>query len=153
MLTYDGPTDVVTVGNTGGSAIVISGSRAVSIPSTLDVTGAATFAGDAKTQGAFRFNDIVEVTIATGAVTVTKNVHYIDTEGDAASDDLNTISGGAEGQLLIFRVAANGRAIVFKHGTGNIFMGNGADITIADSSDVIMLAYYAGSWHVLSSLV
>jgi hypothetical protein len=103
--------------------------------------------------GKFLYAPISEITIASGAVTVTQNVHYIDTEGNASADDLNTINGGVEGMTLIFRVAANGRSTVFKHGTGNIFMGNSADITITDSTDVIMLAYYAGVWHVISSLV
>jgi hypothetical protein len=39
-----------------------------------------------------------ELTIATGAITVTQSQHTVDTEADAASDDLDTISGGTAGR-------------------------------------------------------
>ena len=120
---------------------------------TATPAGDATFADDVRVNGLFRYADMSEVTIAAGAVTVTQNLHYIDTEGDAATDDLNTINGGVEGMMLICRVAVGGRDVVFKNGTGNIFMGDSADVTLSTTADNIMLCYYAGSWHVLSSLV
>ena len=119
----------------------------------VDIDGDLTVTDDVRVNGLFRYADMSEVTIAGGAVTVTQNLHYIDTEGDAATDDLNTINGGVEGMMLICRVAVGGRDVVFKNGTGNIFMGDSADVTISTTADNIMLCYYAGAWHVLSSLV
>ena len=37
-----------------------------------------------------------EVMIAAGAITGTDNLHVVDTEAAAASDDLDTISGGSD---------------------------------------------------------
>jgi hypothetical protein len=53
-------------------------------------------------------------------VTATGNIHTIDTEADAASDDLDTISGTAAGQLLIISAADGARTVVAKDGTGNL---------------------------------
>ena len=138
-------------GGTAGADVRILSAGNTAI--TLDSSQNATFADDVRVNGLFRYADMSEVTIAAGAVTVTQNLHYIDTEGDAATDDLNTINGGVEGMMLICRVAVGGRDVVFKNGTGNIFMGDSADVTLSTTSDNIMLCYYAGAWHVLSSLV
>src|SRR5574343_848241 len=61
---------------------------------TLDVNGSGTIQKlltDAST----------ELTIASGAITVTQTFHRVDTEADAASADLPTITGGADGQFLV----------------------------------------------------
>lgn len=56
-----------------------------------------------------------ELTIATGAVTATRSYHTIDTEGDVASDDLDTISGLGDGELLLIRPESAARTIVLRH--------------------------------------
>ena len=62
-----------------------------------------------------------ELTISSGAVTATQLVHTIDTEGDAASDDLDTINAGGlnEGQVLTL-LAANAARKVYLTTAGNI---------------------------------
>lgn len=78
-----------------------------------------------------------ELTIAAGVVTATQTYHTIDTEGDAASDDLDTINGLADGQFYVFKSAAAARNVVFKHGTGNIINPSGRDITLDVLNDKI----------------
>jgi hypothetical protein len=84
-----------------------------------------------------------ELTIASGAVTVTRGFHTIDTEGDAASDDLDTINGGEDGAVLVIRPVHTDRTVVVKHNTGNIVLQSGADITLDDSTDKCTLIYDA----------
>jgi len=73
-----------------------------------------------------------ELTLATGAVARTQWMHTLDTQGDAASDDLNTIAGGVEGDVLRVYLADAARIVTLKHGTGNIATSSGADIVMAD---------------------
>ena len=55
-----------------------------------------------------------ELTISGGVVTATQSRHTIDTEGDIASDDLDTINGGTAGQILIISAANDARTVVCK---------------------------------------
>ena len=80
-----------------------------------------------------------ELTIATGAITVTQTRHKVDTEADAASDDLVTINGGATVNMIVLRAEADGRTVVVKHGTGNIWLQGKADISLDDLEDGILL--------------
>ena len=82
-----------------------------------------------------------ELTIATGAITVTQARHKVDTEADAASDDLVTINGGATVNMIILRAEADARTIVIKHGTGNIWLQGKADISLDDLEDGILLIW------------
>jgi len=80
-----------------------------------------------------------ELTISTGAITVTQMVHTVDTEGDAADDDLDTINGGTTVGLIVIRPAHTDRTVVVKDGTGNIELLGGTDITLDDITDHVML--------------
>ncbi len=63
-----------------------------------------------------------ELTISSGAVTAVRGHHSIDTEGNAATDDLDTING-LEGNDLFFVFANNGaRTIRYRNAVGNIFL-------------------------------
>ena len=46
-----------------------------------------------------------ELTIAAGVITRTRSNHTVDTQGDDATDDLDTINGGVEGDILLLRAA------------------------------------------------
>lgn len=82
-----------------------------------------------------------EKTIAAGVITVTKNIHSVDTQADAASDDLDTING-MEDWGIVFLYPANGaRTVVVKHNTGNIITPGGADVTMADATDLLLAVY------------
>ncbi len=95
----------------------------------------------------FAFVGATEKTISGGVITVTGNYHTVDTESDAASDDLDTISLGTdieEASLLIIRPEHDDRTIVVKHGTGNILCVGGADLTLDDEEDFVIMIYDAG---------
>ncbi len=91
-----------------------------------------------------------ELTIDTGAITKTRCYHDVDTESDAETDDLDTISGGAEGDILFIRPENTARTVVVKHNTGNIWNPSGEDITLDDIDDGVLLLYGANSkWLVI----
>lgn len=100
------------------------------------------------------------LTIATGAVTLTNNSssYTIDTEGSASTDDLDTINGGQDGQIIYLRSTADARNIVLKHNTGNIWnpQNNNAstrDVTLDLTTDFAILRYSANNakWIIISS--
>ena len=89
-----------------------------------------------------------ELTIASGAVTISQTYHDIDTEGDASSDDLDTISGATEGRILILRANHTDRTVVLKNGTGNLDIGG--DIYLDDiNKRVILIGDSSGNLHLL----
>ena len=94
----------------------------------------------------FNLTDDTELTIAVGVITVTQSFHRVDTEADGVSDDLDTINGGAEGDLLIFRPDNAARTVVAKHGTGNLNLAGGADFTMDEDDDWLELLYDGALW-------
>ena len=72
--------------------------------------------------GGLHFNSATELTISSGEVTVTKGHHSIDTEGDAANDDLDTIDGGNAGEILLILPNNDDRTVRVRHAIGNIFL-------------------------------
>lgn len=87
-----------------------------------------------------------ELTIAAGVVTKTKSFHTIDTESDAASDDLDTINGGGEGEILIIKANHTDRTIVVKNNVGNIQIRAGADISLDSTEKALSLIYDGTNW-------
>jgi hypothetical protein len=88
-----------------------------------------------------------ELTIASGEITVTQSYHEVDTEGDGASDDLDTVNGGEAGSWIFLVPADGARTVVIKHGTGNIYCRSGADYTMDDSTDcTILIKATASVW-------
>ena len=86
-----------------------------------------------------------ELTINAGSITITKSYHTIDTEGDGATDDLDTIAGGTEGRILILRAEDDTHTVVLKNGANLIL---GADISLDDTSKhVVLICDVAGNWH------
>lgn len=90
--------------------------------------------------------------IVSGVLTI-KNprvqVVRVNTQGDAATDDLDTINGsGRDGQTLILKSVTSARDVTVKHGTGNIQLAGSADFvhdTINDRS-VITYDVLAAKW-------
>ena len=83
-----------------------------------------------------------ELTIAAGVITVTQTYHSVDTAGDAATDDLDTIAGVSEGQIVILLAEHTDRTVVLKHGTGNLILG--VDISLDDTNKHVALICDAG---------
>lgn len=92
-----------------------------------------------------------ELTISGGVVTKTQSYHTIDTESDDATDDLDTINGGAAGDILIFSPNHTDRTVVVKTGTGNILCD--ADITLDTSTEYVVLIYDGSNWQLLAERV
>jgi len=94
-----------------------------------------------------------ELTIATdsgrGYITITHSYHQIDTESDASSDNLNTINGGSDGQILILRTSNSGRDVVLVHDDGNIFISDGGDHTLSTANGIIVLFRNGSNWYEL----
>lgn len=83
-------------------------------------------------------------TIATGEITYTGSYMILDTEAAAATDDLDTINGGTEGDVLIIRSTDDARNIVVKN--GSIKISNGLDATLDLVSDSMVLFFNGTNW-------
>lgn len=84
-------------------------------------------------------------TINAGVIAITKSIVEVDTQGGAPADDLVTINGGKENDVLWMHSANNARAVTVKDGTGNIWC-NG-DRLLDNTKDTIMFIYYGGTWN------
>jgi hypothetical protein len=83
------------------------------------------------------------LTVADGVITVSQSYHKVAGESSAA-DELDTISGGSEGMVIILR--PNGDPITFKNETGNLMLGR--DTTLSLDTDHIILVYGDDdNWH------
>lgn len=87
-----------------------------------------------------------ELTISGGVVTRSLMNHRIDTEGNAASDDLTTILGGSEGMILFVRLENASRVVTLKHGADNLLMAGGGDVILTNTDQVITFFYVNGGW-------
>lgn len=85
-----------------------------------------------------------ELTIASGEISVVQTYHTVDTEADAASDDLDTINGGVEGQFLVIRAANSARTVVAKDGTGNLSLAG--DFSLTNGEDTLTLLCRGADW-------
>lgn len=79
------------------------------------------------------------LTIASGLIDITSSMHVVDTQGGAASDDLDNITGGYNGQILVLMAANSARDVVLKDGTGNLRLAG--DMTLDNVEDTITLIY------------
>jgi hypothetical protein len=89
------------------------------------------------------------LTIAAGAVTVTRSRHTVDTEGGAAADDLDTINGGTDGDMLEISLANAARVVTIRHNVGNIRTVSGGNI-VMEANQVVQLRYLGTVWVVLA---
>ncbi len=89
-------------------------------------------------------------TILNDEITVAGSYMIIDTEGGAATDDLATINGGNNGDILILRSNANARNITIKHLGGNIRTDTQGDVTLDLSSDIVTFQFRGSSWDMQS---
>lgn len=91
-------------------------------------------------------------TIATGAITLSLpyqaiQVIVVDTESAAASDDLDTITGGVFGQILVLKAANSARTVVVKDGTNIKCAG---DHSLDNEEDTITLIKDSSTWRELA---
>ena len=82
-----------------------------------------------------------DLTIAGGVLTIRSSDSNIRVDVQSGTtDDLDTISGGIEGQVLILSSAATARDTTLKDGTDNLILAG--DFTLSSSSDSITLSRY-----------
>ena len=84
--------------------------------------------------------------IASGVIAADKSYHLVGGEG-ATTDDLTTITGGTEGDILILR-NDGGQTITYKHGAAanNMALTGGADYVSTSSADTLMLLFAGSLW-------
>jgi pectate lyase len=94
--------------------------------------------------------------VASAEITVPSNGVYfsVDTEGAAATDDLETINGGVDGRMIILRSYLTAQAVTIKDNVGNIRMAGG-DFTFTSTTNRITLMFDAslgvsGIWYEIS---
>jgi hypothetical protein len=97
-------------------------------------------------------------TISTaGAITITaaQCFIFVDTNGGAASDQLDTITGGVDGQIIILRAEDTARTVIVRDNSasgGNIYNENSGNFDLDNSEDTAMYIYdgTAAKWLCLS---
>lgn len=92
-----------------------------------------------------------ESTIASGAVRVRGNsvsALRLDTESAAATDDLDTIDNGANGQVITLFTHYSAKDVLVKNGTGNIQLTGGVDfnLTSVDKKITLMWTESISKW-------
>jgi hypothetical protein len=98
---------------------------------------------------------VPEYTISSGAIVPAVAVFTVDTESDAASDDLTNITttNMPEGRIVFFRAANAARTVVVKHesgGAGQISTAEGNDITLDDAAKWVVAVRNGADWEVVS---
>jgi hypothetical protein len=94
------------------------------------------------------FGAATDLTIGSDAITVTRSFHRVDTEGAAATDDLSTINGGTEGDIVFLQSVNSARDTTVKHGVGNINCGS--DRVLNNVADIIVLKKRGSVWDMIS---
>lgn len=88
-------------------------------------------------------------TISSGAIAFSGSYMTVDTEGAAATDDLDTISGGALGAFLILSTSNSSRDVTLKHNTGNIMTSTGEDVLLNSSNKFVILVNNSLTWNMV----
>lgn len=92
-------------------------------------------------------------TIATGVITPGRyeclTYLLVDTQGSAASDDLDTITSTnfVAGDIIFLRGVNSARVVTVKNGTGNITLANSADFDTGTTANVITLQWTGSVWN------
>ena len=137
----------ITVANNVGRQPSSSGGWGIRTTGTTSkiVIGNGNNFTDCTRPGHGYFSD--SIIIASGAITLPNGgnaIFVVDTEGGAATDDLDTINGGFLGQMATFAQTSSARDITFKDGTGNLRLAG--DFTLNNLQDSITLYYNGTDW-------
>ena len=96
-----------------------------------------------------------ELTISSGSVTPTGGIHAIDTQGDAATDNLDNIAvtNTPDGRVLLIHPANDARVVVVRHnqtGSGEIYTLTGLSVALRSTKQWMLLRRTGGGspvWH------
>jgi len=101
---------------------------------------------DISVSGKLSFSASATTTISGGAIAYIATNMVIDTEGLAATDNLDTITGGVDGDILILSCASNSRAITIRHLIDNITTQSLSNITLTNIIDRVVLTKDNNYW-------
>jgi len=81
-----------------------------------------------------------ELTISSGDITITNSYHTVDTESNSASDDLDCVSGGTEGDLLYLFGQSGSRDVTFKYNScgvsaNRLLIQGGVDLVTSNEAE------------------
>lgn len=145
-----------TVAITGATTLSNVSSLKTNTVSELTAASGVTIDGLVVKDFGITFTDAGEVTISAGAINIWGGYHTVDTQGDAASDDLDSINGASvAGRMLRLQAENDARTVVIKHNTGNIYNPSGGDITLDTAYGIVDLIYSAAlsKWIVINTPV
>lgn len=128
----------------GGNDIALTGNTALMLFCLDDEW--SVIGGGGAALSILNLGDTSELTIASGAITFTQSHHTVDTQADAASDDLDTINGGSNGDVLVIHAENDSRTVTVKHATGNIELNGGIDFELDNTAKGLLLVYQDGVW-------
>lgn len=95
------------------------------------------------TQGKLQIGSAGAVSVSSGAIAYTQAFHEVSTES-GTTDNLDSITGGSEGDFLVLR-PASGDAIIVRQGVGgNIIMAS--NFTLNNPSDKILMLCDGANW-------
>jgi len=89
----------------------------------------------------------IPLTIASGVISVSGPGYY-ELDGANASNDLDTINGGSNGDVIVLKIANDARNVVVKHGTAgddNIDLID-LDITMDTTNQRVKLQRGSTNW-------
>jgi hypothetical protein len=139
----DAGSTVTTINQDEWALVACDGTtwRAMNLSALADYLATANAWTAAQTFQNLIFGAASELTIASGAVAATRSYHTIDTEADAASDDLDDITGLGAGELLLVTPAHTDRSVVLRHaiGANKIATLGARNITLAETTDWALL--------------
>jgi hypothetical protein len=91
-------------------------------------------------------------TISSGAFTIAApGLYPVETEGAAATDDLDTISGGTTGDIICLMAYNTAHTVILKHGTGNLALQGARDGVLANNRQMMVLRWDGTWWSELDS--
>lgn len=140
-----------TAGSVSGASFTDSSSGVNTYLNGQTISTPMIHSGSLKATGGFSIGTAVSVgAIASDTITVpaspTSGVLVTSTEGAVAYDELSTISGGFDGQLIRLSSSSDAQSILVKHGTGNILLGGLGNRLLGNSIDVLALRKLGSNW-------
>lgn len=84
--------------------------------------------------------------IKNDAIMMKRTRHRIDTEDGADEDNLKTIIGGRDGDVLMLNTVNGSRKVTIKAGTGNIRLRAGKDVTLDNPNRTMAFLYNGNNW-------
>lgn len=141
------PVSLLTSGHTWGPMNITGYTTTTSYDTETRSNPSSVMHGLQVIGGMMNIGQSVTKTIASGSLTIGDS-SYVRVAGEGGvADDLVTITGGKEGDLLSVRAASSTVDIVVKHGTGNIYLSGTADFTLTHAFDTLtLICASSGDW-------